>query len=377
MATTKRDYYEVLGVGRDVSEDDLRKAFRKKAFEYHPDRNKEPEAEAKFKECAEAYEVLRDGEKRAKYDRFGHAGPNGAGVGFEGFGGFSDIGDIFDAFFGGGAFGGRRSRASAAQRGDDLAAAVTIEFEEAAFGAEKQFDFSRLETCKRCHGARSEPGTSSDTCATCKGQGQVRQSQRSIFGQFVNVTTCPACRGEGTTISNPCTDCRGQGRTRNQANIVVKIPPGIGHGSQVRLTSQGEAGRNGGPNGDLYITVQVKEHDIFERERDDVIYTLPLNIAQAALGDELEIPTLGGETKLKVPAGTQPGQMFRLKGKGIQRLRGGGRGDQIVYVDVVVPSKLDSKQKKAFEALDGLLKKPDLTHKQDKSIFDRIRDTLG
>ncbi len=377
MATTKRDYYEVLGVSRNATEEELRKAFRKRAFDYHPDRNKDSDAEAKFKECAEAYEVLRDAEKRAKYDHFGHAGPNGAGVGFEGFGGFSDIGDIFDAFFGGGAFGSRRGRASAAEKGSDLAANVLIEFDEAAFGTEKQFDFARLETCSRCHGTRSEPGTSVDTCDTCKGQGQVRQAQRSIFGQFVNVTTCPKCHGDGKMISSPCSQCRGQGRERNQTTIVVTIPPGISAGSQVRLSSQGEAGRNGGPNGDLYITVQVKSHDIFDREGDNVIYNLPLNVAQATLGDEIEIPTLGGTTQLKIPPGTQPGQMLRLKGKGIQHLRGSGRGDQVVYVDVVMPSKLDSKQKAAFQTLSELLKKPDLTRKQDRSLFDRLKDSLS
>ena len=373
MATAKRDYYEVLGVDRNATEDHIRKAFRKQAFDYHPDRNKDPGAETRFKEANEAYEVLRDPEKRARYDRFGHAGPNAGGVGFEGFGDLPGFGDIFDAFFGGGRGG---ARTQTRQRGADLAVSLAIEFEEAAFGAEKTFDVARMQVCERCRGQRSEPGTQPASCDTCRGSGQVRQAQRSIFGQFVNITTCPRCQGEGKVITDPCTQCRGQGRERTKKTIAVTIPAGVDNGSQLRLSGEGEGGGNGGPPGDLYIAIGIKEHPIFDREQDDVLYTLPINVAQAVLGDELEIPTLGGVTTVKVPAGTQPGTVLRLKSQGVAHLRGGGRGDQLVTVDVVMPKTLDGEQRTAFETLYQSLKKPDL-HQRGKSFFDRIKEALG
>ena len=373
MATTRRDYYEVLGTSRNATEDDIRKAFRKKAFEYHPDRNKETSAEAKFKECNEAYEVLRDPEKRARYDRFGHAGAASAGAGFDGFSDFPGFGDIFDAFFGGAR---SQSRPGAARRGADLSYTATIEFEEAAFGCEKQFEVSRMERCSRCSGQRSEPGTQPETCGTCNGVGQVRQTQRSVFGQFVNVTTCPHCRGEGKIIAKPCTQCRGEGRQRIRKTVAVNIPAGVNDGMQLRVNGEGEAGLGGGPRGDFYVAIHVQDHAVFDREQDDILYTLPINVTQAILGDDVEIPVLGSTTTVKIPAGAQPGTVLRLRGKGIAHLRGGGRGDQLVTIDVVIPKHLDSKQKKAFEELDKTLKKPD-PNKREKSFFDRMREVLG
>ncbi len=379
MATTKRDYYDVLQLPRDVSEEEIRKAFRKKAFEYHPDRNKSPDAETKFKEVNEAYEVLRDRDKRARYDRFGHAGAaGGAGVGFDGSEGFPGFGDIFDAFFGGtraGGFGGA-TRAKTVERGADLAATLTIEFEEAAFGAGKSFEITRTDSCTRCKGNRSEPGTEAERCSTCHGTGEVRRTQKSIFGQFVNVAVCGRCDGAGSVVTTPCIQCRGSGRERKKKIIEVKIPPGVTDGSQIRLTGEGEAGRNGAPHGNLYISLDVKPHPVFEREQDHILYTLPINVAQAALGDEIEIPTLEGAHTLKIPPGSQHGAVIRLKGKGIAHLRSHGRGDQFVTLDVLVPTELDKEQKKLFQDLNDSLEKPDLSHKQ-KSFFDRVRDSLG
>ncbi|MBM4405025.1 MAG: molecular chaperone DnaJ [Chloroflexi bacterium] len=375
MATTKRDYYEVLGIEKNASEEDIRKAFRKKAFDLHPDRNKAPDAEAKFKEVNEAYAVLRDPEKRAHYDRFGHArpgaqAPNGDDFGFGGFG------DIFDAFFGG-ATGARAGRRNGPIRGADLAATIAIDFEEAAFGVEKEFEINRLETCERCKGARSEPGTSPSRCAACNGSGEIRRVQRSVFGQFVNVAACSACQGMGQVISSPCKQCKGAGRERKKRNIGVAIPTGVSEDSQVRLTGQGEPGVNGGPSGDLFITLNIAPHPIFDRQGDDVLYTLPLNIAQATLGAELEIGVLQGKkTEIKISPGTQPGTVFRLKGQGVPHLRGGGRGDFLVTIDVVIPKSLDSHQRKLMEELHRSLPKPDVS-KKDKGFFERIKDALG
>ncbi len=333
MATAKHDYYEVLGVGKEASEDDIRRAFRKKALEFHPDRNKAPGAEGKFKQAAEAYEVLRDKEKRAQYDRFGHSGVTGQGGGFEGVSGFPDFGDIFDVFFG--QQGGGRS--TGPLRGDDLGTALTLEFDEAAFGTKKTIEVTRMEACGRCRGSRSEPGSKAEKCKRCSGTGQLRQVQRSVFGQFMNVTACPTCHGEGQTITSPCTQCKGLGAEQKTRNLEISIPPGVTDGAQVRLSGEGEAGARGGPAGNLYVTLKVKEHALFERDGGDLYLSLPLNVSQAMLGDEIEIPTLQGRTKLKVPAGTQPGAVFRLRGEGVAHLRGGGRGDIIVTADVQIP----------------------------------------
>jgi molecular chaperone DnaJ len=367
MATAKRDYYEVLGVSRNATEDDLRKAFRKRAFDFHPDRNKSPEAEGQFKEANEAYEILRDTKKRAQYDRFGHAGSNG--VGFDGSSGFPDFGDIFDAFFGGSGFGtATRGSASVAERGADLAVELELEFEEAAFGAEKSFEITHTETCSRCRGSRSEPDAEPEKCAQCGGAGQVRQAQRSVFGQFVNITPCNRCRGQGKIIKSPCGQCKGQGRERTRKSISVTIPPGVNAGSQIRLTGEGDAGVNSGPPGNLFVSLAIKDHPLFDRDQDNILYTLPINVIQATLGDEMEIPTLGGSTPFKIPPATQPGTVFRLKGKGIAHLRSHGRGDELVTVDVVIPKTLSSEEKKIFQALGKSLKKPDAS-KHAKEAF--------
>ena len=370
MATTKRDYYEVLGIGRNATSEEIRKAFRKLAFEYHPDRNKSPGAEEKFKEINEAYEVLSDSQKRGQYDRFGHAGPSPFGRGFEGFDNFG-FGDIFDAFFGG---SGRRGRTTTVARGADLAATITIEFEEACFGAEKEVEIARAELCSRCRGSLSEPGSPPQRCDNCNGTGEVRRAQRSIFGQFVNVSACDRCRGQGRVITKPCAQCRGAGRERKSRTIAVRVPAGVDTGSQIRLTGEGEPGFNGGPPGNLYLTLNIEEHPLFHREEDDILYSLPLSVAQATLGDEVEVPTLGTPHKLKVPAGTQPGQVFRLRGQGVAHLRGGGRGDQLVMVKVVIPKSLTPEQKRLFDEIGQSLGVPSDNH--DKGFFDRIKDSF-
>ena len=375
MATTKRDYYEVLGLSRNATQEDIRKAFRKLAFDNHPDRNKDPGAEARFKEINEAYEVLSDDQKRTQFDRFGHAGATPFGRGFEGFEGFGGFGDIFDAFFGGQGGAARRGRTATVERGADLAAALTIEFEEACLGAEREFEVSRAEPCDRCNGARSEPGSQLAQCSSCNGAGEVRRVERSIFGQFVNVATCGSCRGEGRVVTNPCSQCRGSGRERKRKSIAVKIPPGVPRGSQIRLRGEGELGKNGGPRGNLYVTLNVKEHPTFRREENDILYTLALNITQAALGDGVEVPTLNGPAALKVPAGTQPGTVFRLKGQGVPHLRGSGRGDELVEVEVVIPRSLNAEQKRLIEELGMTLGIPG-SDSHDKGIFDRIKDSF-
>ncbi|HTE84523.1 MAG TPA: molecular chaperone DnaJ [Dehalococcoidia bacterium] len=370
MATQQTDFYETLGVARTASADDIKRAFRRLAMEFHPDRNQQPGAEARFKAINEAYEVLSDPDKRAAYDRFGIAGLNGMGErGFEGFGNFGGFGDIFDAFFGGTATRNRRT----AQRGRDLHDEVTISFEQAAVGTETEIEIARLENCAICGGRGSEPGSQPDKCPACNGAGEVRRVQQSIFGQFVNVATCERCRGEGRIVTRPCTSCRGSGRERKQRKLVIKIPPGVDSGSQMRLSGEGEAGLNGGGPGNLYITIDVQAHAFFQREGDDLIYDLPLNYVQAALGDEVEIPSLEGRMALKIPAGTQSGRVFQLREKGMPHLRGGGRGDELVRVRVITPTTLTKEQRKLFEQLGGSLGKA-VIPQEDKGIFGRIRD---
>ena len=399
MAQT--DYYEVLGVSRNDSEEEIRKAFRRKAMEYHPDRNKEPDAEDKFKEINEAYQVLSDSTKRAQYDRYGHAGVNGAGFDrpFDGFDVFGGFGDIFDSFFGD--VGGRRSRAP--QRGSDLQQRVVLEFEEAAFGVEREIDVSRVEVCHQCSGAGNEPGTAVNTCGTCGGNGQVRRTQRSVFGQFAQVTTCPTCQGKGSTMEEPCVNCRGVGMERRNRKTLVNIPAGIHDGMQVRLTGEGNVGANGGPPGNLYIQVDVKQHSLFDRSEFDLVYSLPLNVAEATLGVEKEIPTLEGDTTLlKIPQGTQPGSEFRIRGKGITHINNNRKGDLRVFVDIQVPKKLSARQRKLLEefaqSLDPGFGKPEpeeleesmdegdeeaidgadeFRSAKDKGLFDRIKDVLS
>ena len=344
---TKRDYYEVLGIDRNATEEEIRRAFRKLAFKYHPDHNHEDMAGEKFKEVNEAYEVLSDPDKRAAYDRFGHGGAEGLfGRGFEGFE-FGGFGDIFDAFFGGAATATRQ----APRRGADLSYSITISFEEAALGCEREVTISRTENCSLCQGVGCKPGSQPVRCPNCNGTGQVRRVQQSLFGRFTHTTTCKQCQGEGRIITEPCPQCRGTGKEKRKRNISVKIPAGVDNGSQIRLSGEGEAGTRGGSPGNLYITLSVEEHEFFTRYNDDILYELPINFAQAALGTEVEVPTLDSKTKLKLPAGSQTGQVFRLKGQGIAHLHGRGRGDQLVTLFVVTPDSLTEKQRQLLREL--------------------------
>jgi molecular chaperone DnaJ len=372
MAAT-RDYYDVLGVSRGASADEIKRAFRRLAMQYHPDRNQEPEAEARFKRIGEAYEVLSDPEKRSQYDRYGHAGVNGFdfGRGFEG-GDFGGIGDIFEAFFGGAT--ARRGRE--AQRGQDRRADVEITFEEAAFGTEREIEVERIERCGRCAGAGSEPGSNPARCTTCEGTGQVRRVSRNVFGQFVNITACSKCRGEGRIVTDPCKECRGAGRERKKRALMVSIPAGIGDGSRMRLNGEGDTGLHGGPPGHLYVYIGVEEHPVFERHEEHLIYSLQMNPAQAALGFEASIPTLDdGDATLKIPAGTQSGRVFTLKGKGIPRLHDSGRGDLRVQANVVVPTDLSEEQRDLLKKLADSFGTPVSDGKG--GILGKIKDKLG
>ncbi len=378
----KRDYYEVLGVGRDAVEADIKKAYRKLARQYHPDINKDdPQAAEKFKEATEAYQVLSSAEARAKYDQFGHAafdqqagyGQEGAG-GFGGFGGFGggfeDLGDIFDMFFGGGA---RRPRGGP-QQGADLRYDLAVSFEEAAFGLEKEIEVPRSETCPHCHGNAAEPGTPIKTCERCHGTGQVQHVTTTAFGRFATARPCEVCHGEGKTVQTPCKECHGAGTVHQVRKIKVKIPAGVDAGSRVRVSGQGEAGVKGGPPGDLYVFINVRPHPIFERQGNDVFCEVALNFAQAALGDEIEVPTLDGRVKLRIPEGTQTGTFFRLKGKGIPNPRGYGRGDQHVKVRVVTPARLSARQR---ELLQEFAKLGGGSEADDKGFFDKMKDAFG
>jgi molecular chaperone DnaJ len=344
---SKQDYYDVLGLNRDASDSEIKTAYRKLAFQYHPDRNHEAGSEEKFKEVNEAYETLSNPQKRDAYDRFGHSGDNIFGQGFDGFG-FDGVGSIFDAFFGGRT---TTSTRQAPQKGSDLQCNVSITLEEAAFGVEKELSISRIEFCSQCHGIGTRPGSQPEQCPECNGSGQIRRVQQSIFGRFTNVTTCPRCQGEGKVITDPCPGCRGTGKEKFQRNIMVNVPAGVDNGSRIRLSGEGNAGVRGGQAGNLYVNLSVGEHEFFIREDDDIVYELPINFAQAALGTEVEIPTLHGDVKLKVPAGTQTGHIFQLKNKGIPHLRGRGQGNQLVVLKVLTPESLTKKQRQLFEEL--------------------------
>jgi len=374
MATAKRDYYEVLGVDRNASADEVKKAFRRLAMKYHPDRNKEDGAEARFKEIGEAYEVLSDPEKRAAYDRYGHAGLGGFdfGRGFEGTD-FAGFGDIFEAFFGG-ATAGRRGRE--AQRGADRRVDLEIELEDAAFGCERDVEVERTERCVRCGGSGSEPGSQLARCNTCEGMGQVRRVSRSFFGQFVNIATCSACRGEGRVVTNPCQECRGSGREKRRRSLRVKIPAGVSDGSRMRLSGEGDAGMNGGQPGHLYVYINVLPHPYFTREEDDLVFELQMNPAQAALGFEAEVPTLEGDrVTVKVPAGTQSGRVFTVRGKGVPHLHEGGRGDLLVRANVVTPTDLTDEQRELLLKLAESFGTP--VGNGDRGIFGKIKDALS
>ena len=361
MPEQKRDYYEVLGVSKGASDDEIKKAYRKLAKKYHPDMNPgDKEAEAKFKEVNEAYSVLSDEQKRARYDQFGHAGvdPNyGAGGPGGPFGGFDmgdiDLGDIFGSFFGGGGFGGfggGGARRNGPQKGESLRANLTITFEEAAFGCEKELSLNRTEECDECHGSGCQPGTTAETCPDCRGTGVVRVQQRTGGFAFSSTAACTRCRGTGKIIHSPCKSCGGSGSVKKSKRITVTIPAGIDDGQAVSLRGQGNAGKNGGPAGDLIVGVRVKPHPQFRRDGTTVLYEQPVSFFQAAMGAELEIPTIDGKVKYTLPAGTQTGTTFRLRGKGIPELRGRGRGDQYVTIRVQVPTSMNAEQKEALRA---------------------------
>ncbi|WP_374689427.1 molecular chaperone DnaJ [Promineifilum sp.] len=380
---TKRDYYDVLGVGRTATKEDLKKQYRRLARQYHPDVSSEPDAADRFKEISEAYEVLSDDDKRAAYDRFGHAGVGNGGFGGfdqQGFGGFADI---FEEFFGtfSGAGAGRRRR-QGPRRGVDLRYDLTITFEEAIFGAERDIEYRRPEVCHVCGGNGAEPGSKPIACTTCNGSGEVRRVQQSILGQFVNVATCPTCNGTGELIPTLCHECNGRKLVERTVTKKVKVPPGVDSDTQIRLTGEGGAGLDGGPSGNLFVVLTVAPHEFFQRRGDDVVLDLQINVAQAALGDEILVPTVDGEEALHVPPGTQSGKVFRLRDHGAHKLdrsgRGAhvGRGDQLVIVQVVVPKSLTPEQRDLFQQLGRTLGK-EVVPQKDKGILGQLKDALG
>lgn len=370
----KRDYYEVLGVPRNADKDALKKAFRKLAQQYHPDVNKTPEAESRFKEINEAYQVLSDDQKRAAYDRYGHAGVQGAAAGYNDMGGFGDLGSIFEELFGGfgRTAGGGAANRRQPRRGADLRADIRISFEEAAFGAERELEIPRMEACDRCKGSGAEPPTQPVTCHSCNGTGEVKRRQQSpLFGTVITATPCSTCNGTGEVIPSPCTKCAGRKYIRATRKLNVKIPPGVDEGTRIRLVGEGEAGAMGGPPGNLYVIVAVDPHPVFVRNQSDLLLEFPLNVAQAALGANVKIPTLeGGQEELEIPAGTQNGAQFRKRGLGVPHLQRNGRGDLLISVRVVVPVKLNAEQKELFRQLARTF--GDGPPEQPKGFFDRI-----
>ena len=378
----KRDYYEVMGVPKNASDEEIKKAYRKLAKKYHPDLNPgDKEAEAKFKEVNEAYEVLSDKDKRARYDQFGFAGvdPNyGAGQGGfgGGFGGFDmgDLGDIFGSFFGGGFGGSSRSRRNAPQRGETLQQRIILSFEEAAFGCEKEISINRIESCEDCGGTGAEQGSSVETCSNCRGSGMVTQTQRTPLGMFQTQAACPNCRGTGKIIRKPCKKCSGTGKVRKSRTLKVKIPAGIDDGQSIQLRGQGNAGTNGGPNGDVIVTIAIRPHPIFNRDGNNVICDIPISFPQAALGDTLQVPTIDGKVEYTIPEGTQNGTVFRLKGKGIQNVNGRGRGDQYVRVTIEVPTRLTEHQKRLLRDFESST--TDENQAQRKSFWDKVKDAF-
>jgi molecular chaperone DnaJ len=377
MATSpKRDYYDVLGVARSASADEIKKAYRKLARQYHPDLNREADAEAKFKEISEAYEVLSDTDKRAMYDRFGHQAVGGAGgydpFGGGGFGGGDIFSSIFDAFINQGARQGGPS--NGALRGADLRYHLQVSFEEAIFGTEKEISFQRSEQCGTCNGNGAEPGTDLIKCPKCNGQGEIR-TRAPIFN-MLTVVTCDQCGGTGKTVAVPCHTCKGEGRVRNTRKVKVNVPPGVDTGIQLQLRGEGESGVRGGPPGNLLVAISVREHPLFQRNGNDIILELPLNVAQAALGTELKVPTVNGEETLAIPAGTQNETIFRLRGKGAPSLRGAGRGDQLIVTRIVVPTKLNERQR---ELLNELAEEwgAEPINKRDGGFFSKLKDAIG
>jgi molecular chaperone DnaJ len=376
MATTPRDYYEILGIEREASGDDVRRAYRKLALQHHPDRNPgDAAAEARFKEAKEAYEVLSDPQRRSQYDRFGHAGADGGLGGFGGFGNGFGIEDIFESFFGATAGTGRRQRV---QRGADLRVDLQVTFEEAAFGVEKDISVTKQENCGKCGGNGVEPGSTPTACVRCAGTGEIRRAHQSILGQFVNVSVCDRCRGEGSVITDPCTECRGQGQVKGTKTLRVSVPPGVSDNTQIRLSGEGEPGPRGGPPGHLYVVLHTQAHRYFRRQNNDLQLELPINVAQAALGTEVLIPLLeGGTQPLEIPAGTQSGRVFKLRNKGVPFLQNTGRGDLQVRIKVVTPTDLSREQKELFRKLAQTFGDEDVVPQENKGFFEKVKDAFG
>jgi molecular chaperone DnaJ len=373
----KRDYYEILGVSRDASDEEIKRAFRRAAQQHHPDVDRSHGAEERFKELNEAYRVLGDRQRRTAYDMFGHAGVEGAAAagGFEGFGGgFGPFGDIFDAFFGGSPAGTRQRRRVVA--GADLRYDLAIEFGESITGVTREISFPTLVTCDVCDGGGGEPGTEPETCPECNGTGERRRVSQTILGQMVNITACPRCNGEGRIVATPCHNCDGDGRVRQERRLEVKLPAGIDSGQRIAIEGQGEAGPRGGPPGDLYVSVTVQDHPELIRRGTELFYELPMTFAQAALGARVDVPTVDGREELEIPPGTQSGTEFKLRGHGVPRLRGSGRGDLHVIATLVVPPKLSKKERDAIRQLDEV-SGPAILPKRNENLFDRLRDIFS
>lgn len=367
-----KDYYQVLGVARESSQQEIKQAYRRLARKFHPDVNNSPDAEERFKEINEAYEVLSDAEKRSMYDRFGTVKP-----GMGGFEGFHDPFDIFAEVFGNlGGFGFRTGTRRGPRRGKDIRTRLDITFEEAAFGVEKEIAVQRMEVCDRCDGSGAEPGTQPQRCPECNGTGQVRRAQQTFLGSFVNISECPRCEGQGTIVNDPCQECHGSGKVYNRRRLSVRVPAGVDNGMSIRLAGEGEPGEQGGPPGNLYVNIHVKPHLYFNRRDDDVIVELKVNIAQATLGANVKVPTLDGEREVAIPAGTQPSTVLRMRDLGIPRLRGNGRGDQLVVVQVAIPQQLTENQRGIFKDLASTLG-TEVIVEEKQGFVDRIREALG
>jgi len=378
--TMPRDYYEVLGVPRNASQDEIKRAFRRLARQYHPDVSTEKDAEERFKEINEAYRVLSDNEKRAAYDRFGHAGVSGGMGGFGGFGatGFPGFDEIFEEFFGGFGASTRRRQRSGPVQGRDLRYDLTIDFNQAVFGAEVDIEVNRRDTCPDCRGTGAAPGTQPRRCPDCHGTGQLRQVRQTFLGSMVNIVDCGRCSGTGEVIDTPCRECGGSGVVQRARKLTVTIPPGVDDGTQIRLAGEGEPGLRGGPPGDLYVVLRVKPHEFFKRRNSDIVLEVSINVAQAALGDTIRVPTVDGEEEVQVPAGTQSGKIIRMRGKGVPKLRRdgttSGRGDQLLILTVETPTKLTKEQRELFEKLAKTLGNEVVPQKSGRGFMDRVAD---
>lgn len=372
------DFYEILGVSKNAGKDEIKSAFRKKAREYHPDVNKAHDAEEKFKELGKAYETLMDDDKRSLYDRYGEEGLSNAGFSSGGpfAGGFGDLNDIFNSFFGGFGFSQREVDPNAPQEGDDLRIDIEISFEDAVFGVNKEIKIDHLETCTSCKGTGSEPGSQPVKCSTCGGSGKVQQTTQTILGHFTQITTCPDCHGKGVRIQNPCKACKGYGKIEKEKSIELKIPAGVDNGSKMRLSGEGDAGKNGGPAGDLYVIIHVKQSDYFKREGVNVFTKLSISPAQAVLGDEITIKTLDGEKEITVPTGVQNGNPIKIKGAGVPYLgKSNQRGDHIIIIEVKTPTNISDEEKQLYKKLYEINTKK--KHQEKESILEKVKGALG